>query len=59
MKSYSKKELARLYNVTTVTLDSWLRPFQSEIGEYRGRLYTPKQIAIIFSKLGEPLELAD
>lgn len=55
--SLSKTELANAYGkngISLQTLATWLKPFQNEIGEYRGKLYTPKQIQIIFDKLGRP-----
>lgn len=54
IKSYSKKELAGLYQISEHVLRVWLMPFQVEIGEYIGKNYTPKQIEIIFTKLGKP-----
>ncbi|MEZ5047485.1 MAG: hypothetical protein R2831_10890 [Chitinophagaceae bacterium] len=54
IKSKSKKELARDYNVSIAVLRSWLRPFQKKIGVYNGKTYTPKQVAIIYECLGEP-----
>ena len=54
IQSMNKKELASLYGVGRQTFSKWLLPFISEIGEYRGRVYTPKQVAIIFKLLGKP-----
>jgi hypothetical protein len=47
-------ELSIKYNVCRTTFKSWLKPFEAEIGERIGRIYTPKQIKIIIEKLGEP-----
>lgn len=47
-------ELATKYNVCRTTLRNWIKPFEAEIGERVGRIYTPKQIRIIIEKLGEP-----
>jgi len=54
IKSYSKKELANLYEIGVRTLTTWLEPFRKEIGKRHGRYYTPKQIRCIFDKLGLP-----
>lgn len=50
----SLKELAALYEVTPRTIKIWLEPFEAAIGEKKGRLYTIKQVQIIFEKIGEP-----
>lgn len=54
IKPYNKKQLSSLYNVSTLTLRSWLKPFSTEIGQYNGKCYTIAQIQIIFSKIGNP-----
>jgi hypothetical protein len=54
MKPMNKKQLAALYGITVVMLNIWLKPFEEKIGPCAGRLYTPKQIRIIFDCLGEP-----
>lgn len=53
-KSTSKKILAQAYNVNDKTLNKWLTPHISAIGEYRSRCYTPLQIKTIVSLLGMP-----
>lgn len=53
-KAYSKKQLTRLYNISEVTLRSWLRPIENKLGTYRGKAYSPIQIKMIFDFLGEP-----
>jgi hypothetical protein len=57
IKPLSKMQLANAYNVSLETLNSWLKPFKDKIGDYRGRMFTPKQVKIIFEELGEPGEL--
>lgn len=52
LKSMSKKQLANAYGVSIKTLNSWLKPFDVEIGIYRGRSYTPKQVTTIVEHLG-------
>lgn len=56
-KSYSKKELCSLYEVSMKTLQSWLAPLQGKLGDYRGRAYSPLQVKMIFEFLGEPEKL--
>ena len=50
----SKTQLAISYGISLETLAVWLKPFINEIGNYRGKLFTPKQVSIIFDKLGKP-----
>ncbi|MBI2269940.1 MAG: hypothetical protein HYU69_06215 [Bacteroidetes bacterium] len=54
LKAYSKKEVAQFYEVSPKTLKTWLTPFENEIGQKMGRFYNPKQMKIIFDKLGIP-----
>ncbi len=56
IKAQSKKELAEAYNISYHTLQQWLKPFQNEIGPYVGRMYSPKQVEIIYDKLGAPYQ---
>lgn len=50
----SKIQLADAYGVSLKTFISWIEPFKDNIGEYRGRTYTPKQVKIIYDLLGRP-----
>jgi len=54
LKAYSITELARIYEMDPRTLKKWIRPFETEIGEKRGRFYTIPQVKIIFEKLDLP-----
>ena len=54
VKTYSVKEMAGLYEISKKTLNKWLTPFETEIGERRGHFYNPKQVGVIFEKLGHP-----
>ncbi len=54
IKTYSNKEIAGLYEVSGRTLRRWLTPFKKDIGRRRGHYYNPKQIRVIFEKLGIP-----
>lgn len=59
LKSYSKKELADLYDVSLKTLRKWLKPHWVAIGCYAGKRFTPLQVEIIFKKLRPPASIAD
>ncbi|MCW3788503.1 hypothetical protein [Plebeiibacterium sediminum] len=50
----SKHQLTKAYNVSYLTLQRWLEPIKEELGEYRGRAYTPKQVQMIYDLLGRP-----
>ena len=54
LKAYSLKELSGLYGCSAKTIKTWLAPLKNEVGPRVGRFYTPKQIKIIFEKLGVP-----
>lgn len=54
IKPYSYKELAAIYQVNEKIFKKWLEPFHAEMGEKIGRLLTPRQVEIIFRKLGWP-----
>ena len=57
LKAYSLSEVAMLYEVSGKTLKTWLKPFNNEIGQKLGRYYTPKQMKLIFERLGMPNSL--
>ena len=57
IKTYSVKEVAVLYGISRKTLRKWLIPFAKEIGKRKGHLYNPKQMVVIFDKLGIPGEI--
>ena len=42
---------ARRWGVSWRTAKNWFAPFESEIGERVGNVYSPHQVAIILSKL--------
>jgi hypothetical protein len=54
VKPLNYKQLAATYEVTHKTLKGWLEPFMEEIGAMRGRTFTPRQVRMIYDKLGEP-----
>ena len=51
---YNYKQLAKLYGVSYDTLKRWLKPFATEIGPVEGRILNPRQVRLIFEKLGNP-----
>lgn len=53
-KASSKLVLADAYNVSLHTFAKWIKPIASILGDYIGRTYTPKQVAMIVELLGEP-----
>lgn len=50
-------DLAHVYGVNRRTINSWLKPFDSEIGKRTAYYYTQKQVQVIFEKLGEPMPI--
>jgi DNA-binding transcriptional MerR regulator len=54
IRPYTQSELAAMYGVSTKTLRNWILPHQETIGKRVGRLYTTKQVELIFDKLGIP-----
>jgi len=50
----SKNQLAEAYCVSLKTFIRWIEPLKEELGEYRGKTYTPKQVKIIYDFLGRP-----
>jgi len=53
-KAQSKSQLAAAYNVGLDTFNSWIKPHLKDIGNYIGKVYSPKQVGIIYDRLGEP-----
>ena len=54
IRPYTLSELAALYGVSSKTMRNWTLPHQESIGKRVGRLYTTKQVQVIFDKLGIP-----
>ena len=54
LKVYSLKELAGLYECSGKTMKKLLAPLEKETGPKIGRVYTPRQMKIIFTELGIP-----
>ncbi|WP_350206529.1 DUF4248 domain-containing protein [Ekhidna sp.] len=57
-KSYHKYELAALYNVTDRVFGEWLKKHEEALkatGYHRNqKILTPRQVKLIFERLGEP-----
>jgi hypothetical protein len=49
----SKAQLAAMYKVSCKTFRSWLSGI-NDIGEYKGKAYTPAQVQKITQHLGNP-----
>ncbi len=56
-KTINKTILAKAYGVPPRTIKLWLQPIEKQIGEYLGKSFSPKQLEIIVSLLGEPEDL--
>ncbi len=51
----TKKDLSVVYCVSVRTLNRWIKPFSHELGNVNGRYFSPKQVSVIYEKLGDPL----
>jgi hypothetical protein len=54
VKPYGKKELTHQYGVSICILNSWLKSFESELGNRVAGVYNIRQVKLIFEKLGVP-----
>lgn len=58
VKTYSKSDLAKLYNVGPTTFRKWLEPFMPDLEALHyqkdQKILKPKQVKLIFDKLGKP-----
>lgn len=54
LRPHNLKELSALYSISSRTLKKWLQPFEKQIGERIGYLYTASQVKKIFELLGSP-----
>lgn len=59
VKAYSFKELSIMYGVNGKILRQWLLPLLEEIGKRNGWYYTPKQVRMIFERLGVPKSIME
>lgn len=55
IQAYSKKELCELYQIHRSTLKKWLHCLiqQGKI-DFSKRIFTPKEVQLIFEEIGEP-----
>ena len=44
-------QLAARWHVSVRTVKRWIKPFEAELGEVRGKIFTPRQVKIIFDHL--------
>lgn len=51
VKPMTMKQLAYRWDVSVRTVKRWIKPFESELGEVRGKIFTPKQVMIILDHL--------
>jgi hypothetical protein len=54
LKAYSLKELSIIYECSPKTMRTWIKPLKEKLGSRNGHYYTPKQVRIIFERLGVP-----
>lgn len=58
VKSYSKKELVKMYNTSWKVFKQWEKPFIKELKAIGWRphqqMYTIKQVELLFNRLGHP-----
>lgn len=54
MKTSTRTELAKLYNVNYETFKKWLIKVPGLVIDKKQRTLTPKQVSIIIEHLGEP-----
>ena len=58
IKTYKKKELRALYNVSADVFNNWLKGIEGIIPNYHRttKVLTPKQVKVIIEELGDPSE---
>jgi hypothetical protein len=54
VKAYSQTDLLKMYKVSAKIFKTWLDPLEKELGPRVGRFYTPRQVKIIFQRVGMP-----
>lgn len=59
VKVYTKKELAKLYEVDPRTFNNWIKPHENVIGKKNGRFFTIPQVKMIFDVLGVPSKIIE
>ncbi|WP_438712330.1 hypothetical protein ACSTS3_10405 [Aquimarina muelleri] len=56
-KASNKTTIANAYNISLYTLQKWLEPIKMDLGNYCGKIYSPKQVSKIVEHLGLPEHL--
>lgn len=59
IKPYTVAEMARLYGISKLTFNKWIKPHLAAIGNRIGHYFTSLQVKIIFEKLGPPHDEAN
>ena len=54
IKPYRTKDLAHLYGVSIKTMITWLNPIREQLGKQIARMWSPKQVNMIFEHLNPP-----
>ena len=57
LKSYTKKELRKLYGISFRTWNEWMGKYKEELNFGSGYILTVKQVEFIFEKFGIPGEI--
>ena len=58
-ETYTKKELANLYELSPRAFHTMFKKYEEIVGKKEGRYYSKLQVVIIFEKLGKPSCLLD
>lgn len=58
-ETYTKKELAALYELSPRAFHTMFKKYEEVVGKKEGRYYSKLQVAIIWEKLGKPSCLLD
>lgn len=53
IQAYRMKEIRMMYGVTWETWKVWIKKIP-DLGDYKGKAYTPAQVEIIITHLGKP-----
>lgn len=54
IKPYTVNEICGLYNISRHVFFSWIKLIRKDIGVIRGKIFTPKQVRVIFDHVGPP-----
>jgi transposase-like protein len=60
IRTYTKSEIAGLYGISPDTLRKWLLPLEDQIQDLKNKkLFSPKEVKIVFEHLGSPFDEAE